>query len=80
MALNKKRENFIHNPVEKDTMTTEAPLTNDEHKAAEAAFRGLPLNPKWSQSAQRIYRGILEVTNGRDVVTNMEMEPLAVGA
>lgn len=61
-------------------MTREAPLTYDEHKAAEAAFRGLPLDPKWSQSAQRIYRGILAVTNGRDVVTNTEVEPVAVGA
>lgn len=65
---------------EQDTMTTEAPLTNDEHKAAEAAFRGLPLDPKWSQRAQRIYRGIVAVTNGRDIVTNTESAPLAVGA
>lgn len=61
-------------------MTTEAPLTYDEHKAAEAAFRGLPLDPKWSQRAQRIYCGILAVTDGQDIVTNTEIEPLAVGA
>lgn len=67
-------------PREKNTMTTEAPLTYDEHKAAEAAFRGLPLDPKWSQRAQCVYRGILAVTNGRDIVTNTEIELLAVGA
>ena len=61
-------------------MTTLAPLTHDEHKAAEAAFRGLPLDPTWSRSAQRIYLGILAVTNGRDIVVNMEIPSLAVGA
>ncbi len=34
------------------------PLTYDEHKAAEAAFRGLPLDPTWTASAQAIYRGL----------------------
>jgi hypothetical protein len=48
-------------------MTTSL-LTHDQHKAAESAFHGLPLNPRWSDSAQQIYRGILSVTNGRDVV------------
>ncbi|HEU4683291.1 MAG TPA: hypothetical protein VFS39_02150 [Nitrospira sp.] len=64
-------------------MTTAAPaeptvLTHDEQKAAEAAFRGLPMNPKWSAGAQRVYLGILAVTNGRDIVTDV-MEPLAIG-
>ena len=31
------------------------PLTYDEHKAAEAAFRGYPPNPDWTGSAQEIY-------------------------
>ncbi len=60
-------------------MPTVALLTNDERKAAEAAFRGLPLNSKWSRSGQQVYLRILEVTNGRDIVTSMEMELLAVG-
>lgn len=34
-------------------------LTHDEKKAAEAAFRGIPLDPKWSASARRVYEGIL---------------------
>lgn len=60
-------------------MTTEALLTHDEQKAAEAAFRGLPLNPRWSQSAQQVYLRILAVTNGRDIVAGTDMSPLAVG-
>lgn len=60
-------------------MTTEAPLTHDEQKAAEAVFRGLPLNPRWSQSAQQIYLRILAVTNGRDIVAGADTSSLAVG-
>lgn len=43
------------------TSTTEQrvrPLTNDEKKAAEAAFRGAPFHPTWSESARKIYQGI----------------------
>ena len=40
-------------------MTQPRPLTHDEKKASEAAFRGLPFNPKWSQSAKTVYDGIL---------------------
>ena len=36
-------------------MTEPKPLTYDEHKAAEAAFRGYPSNPDWTDSAQEIY-------------------------
>jgi hypothetical protein len=53
-------------------MTPRATLTHDEHKASEAAFHGLPLDPKWSKHAQEIYRGILEVTNGKDIVNKDE--------
>ena len=31
------------------------PLTYDEHKAAEAAFRGYPPSSDWTDSAQEIY-------------------------
>ena len=34
---------------------TAKPLTYDEHKAAEAAFRGYPPNTDWTDSAQKIY-------------------------
>ena len=53
-------------------------LTDDERKAAEAAFRGLPLNSQWSKGAQRIYLGIVAVTRGRAVVTDQDREE-AVG-
>ena len=36
-------------------MTETKPLTYDEHKAAEAAFRGYPPNADWTDSAQEIY-------------------------
>jgi hypothetical protein len=63
-----------------------APLTHDEHKAAEAAFRGLPLDAIWSRKAQQVYLGIVAVTNGRDIVTDtakdtdLETALVAVGA
>ena len=33
-------------------------FTNDERKAAEAAFQGRLINPMWSQKARHIYAGI----------------------
>lgn len=36
-------------------MTQPKPLTYDEHKAAEAAFRGYLPNPEWTESAHQIY-------------------------
>lgn len=36
-------------------------LTHDERKAAEAAFRGLPSNPEWSQAARSVYEGLISV-------------------
>ncbi len=40
-------------------MTQPRPLTHDEKKASEAAFRGMPFDPKWSQSAKAVYDGIV---------------------
>jgi hypothetical protein len=34
-------------------------LTHDERKAAEAAFSGRPCDPAWSESAQRVYKGLI---------------------
>jgi len=34
------------------------PLTYDEKKAAEAAFRGSQFDPSWSESALKIYEGL----------------------
>lgn len=39
-------------------------LTYDQKKAAEAAFRGLPFNPKWSDAARQVYDGILKAQHG----------------
>jgi hypothetical protein len=36
------------------------PLTYDEKKAAEAAFRGEPFNPAWSSAAAKVYAGIVD--------------------
>ena len=36
------------------------PLTHDEKKAAEAAFRGAPFNPKWSEAARKVYLGVAD--------------------
>jgi hypothetical protein len=46
-------------------------LSNDERKAAEAAFRGLPADPHWSERGQAVYRGIMARTNGHDIVEAM---------
>lgn len=35
-------------------------LTYDEKKAAEAAFKGQPADPKWSIGARIVYEGIRE--------------------
>ncbi|MCP9456549.1 MAG: hypothetical protein NNA18_10630 [Nitrospira sp.] len=35
-------------------------LTHDERKAAEAAFEGRPCNPRWSESAKRVYEGLVQ--------------------
>ena len=75
-----ERQNFHKRRRRCPLTTTIAPLTHDELKAAEAAFRALPLDPKWSRNAQQIYLRILAVTNGRDIVTDMEISTLAVGA
>lgn len=47
-------------------MTKTQSLTYDEHKAAEAAFQGLPLDPAWTNKAQTIYHGIREAKLVRD--------------
>ncbi|MDQ6733542.1 MAG: hypothetical protein M3Z35_05405 [Nitrospirota bacterium] len=43
-------------------------LTFDEQLAAEAAFRGWPLESKWSAKAKAMYHGILARTQGRDII------------
>ncbi len=40
-------------------MKSSRPLTHDEKKAAEAAYRGRPFDASWSQAARAVYDGIL---------------------
>jgi len=49
-------------------------LSFDEKKAAEAAFRGLPIKSTWSPGAQAIYFGILAHTHGRNIVEEEVLE------
>jgi len=42
------------------SQSTPRPLTTDERKAAEAAFRRDPFDPKWSEAARAVYEGILQ--------------------
>ncbi len=41
-------------------MTPTRPLTHDEKKASEAAFRGLPQDENWTDSAKSVYEGIIK--------------------
>jgi hypothetical protein len=42
-----------------DTTHNSRVLTHDERKAAEAAFAGRPCNPLWSESAKKVYEGLI---------------------
>lgn len=42
-----------------DTTQTARILSHDERKAAEAAFAGRPFNPAWSDSARKVYDGLM---------------------
>lgn len=42
-----------------DNKQTPRMLTHDERKAAEAAFAGRPFNPAWSESAKKVYDGLV---------------------
>jgi hypothetical protein len=43
-----------------DNNQTPRALSHDEKNAAEAAFAGKPLNPKWSARARTVYEGIIK--------------------
>jgi hypothetical protein len=52
-------------------------LTHDERKAAEAAFRGEPFDPKWSPAARLVYDGVAK-TIGADsapLITDNPADP-----
>lgn len=49
-------------------------LTYDETKAAEAAFRGEPLNPAWSAAAAKVYAGIVSAMNQKQTADHAESD------
>jgi len=60
-------------------MSEPKPLTYDEHKAAEAAFRGYPPNADWSDSALEIYARLSAAiakrrTTAHDVTIKRDLE------
>ena len=60
----------------KDTADAPRALTYDEAKAAEAAFRGEPLNPAWSAAAAQVYAGIFKaMQKKRELETFSETDP-----
>ncbi len=50
-------------------------LSNDEKKAAEAAFGGRPFNSAWSAHARLIYDGIMKALPKTDLPAVPELEP-----
>ena len=60
-------------------MTEPKPLTYDEHKAAEAAFRGYPPDADWTDSAREIYARLSAAmakrsTTARNLATKRDLE------
>jgi hypothetical protein len=55
-------------------------LSHDEKKAAEAAFTGGEFNPKWSDTARKVYDGIAAVMGKASpaLVREHELEPAEV--
>lgn len=48
-------------------------LTHDEMKASEAAFKGLPFDPQWSNSAKVVYDGLVKAL-GNSTIESIEKE------
>ncbi|MBM4138246.1 MAG: hypothetical protein FJ244_02000 [Nitrospira sp.] len=60
-----------------ETTRTPRILTYDERKAAEAAFAGRPFNSDWSESAKKVYEGLIHVLPAlpEDSPLNQQTEP-----
>ncbi len=58
------------------------PLTYDEKKAAEAAFKGSPFDPQWSEAARTVYFGLSRAiaNNRHEVVPEMHPYQLTMQA
>ena len=50
-------------------------LTYDENKAAEAAFKGLPFDAKWSEAARKVYLGLSAAIANKHNEVFQEMSP-----
>lgn len=57
-------------------MNQSRPLTHDEKKAAEAAFRGRPFDASWSKSARGIYEGIRKARGDVVDADSIETSPI----
>jgi hypothetical protein len=55
-------------------------LTYDQKKAAEAAFQGLPPNPKWSAAARAVYEGIVTAMGNQATSIVAQVEPIEEAA
>jgi len=51
------------------------PLTHDEKKAAEAAFKGSPFDPQWSEAARRVYLGLSAAIANKRNEAFLKMSP-----
>ena len=51
------------------------PLTHDEKKAAEAAFKGLPFDSQWSEGARKVYLGLSAAIANKRHEAFQEMRP-----
>ncbi|HBP88238.1 MAG: hypothetical protein KC592_03485 [Nitrospira sp.] len=49
-------------------------LTHDEKKASEAAFRGLPLDNSWTDSAKAVYEGLIQALEGTPLSKSTPLE------
>jgi hypothetical protein len=51
------------------------PLTHDEKKAAEAAFKGSPFDSQWSEAARKVYLGLSAAIANKRHEAFQEMRP-----
>jgi len=59
------------------TSSTPRPLTTDERKAAEAAFRGEAFDTRWSEAARAVYEGIIAAKGFQTAGTAQPAQPPA---
>ena len=51
------------------------PLTYDEKKSTEAAFKGTPFDPQWSDAARKVYLGLSAAIANKRHEAFQEMSP-----